>query len=65
MNLIHDTIEHAKSVDATSNAPFQSWLAEVVYKEDLHFWATKMEEPVIVMSLPEKIIRPRHYRFLP
>ena len=64
MNLIPQAVAHAQQVDASTNGPFQRWLAAEIEREDWQFWATTEDAP-IVMALPEKITRPMVYRFLP
>lgn len=65
MNLIPKAVEQAKVVDASTNAPFQSWLAETIFKEDLRDWALRDEPQAVLMSLPEKTRRYKFMGFLP
>lgn len=63
MNLIREKLDRTKSADYTKCAEIQAVIQQMVDRDDLIFWATKMEEPVITMALPENIPK-RRYKFL-
>lgn len=60
MNLIPEKLERVAKTDYTKCREVQDFIQQLVDRDDLIAWSQR-EEPVVVMSLPEK----KHtYKFL-